>query len=291
MKLLRRILLFLVVLVGLFLTALYFIAPNMILYPMRNTGPQRPDDYHLPYQKITVHTPDSIDLKAYWIHDTLQKRPVVILLHGISNCKESWMSTAAWLWEQGFSVVMMDLRAHGESGGKYCTYGYLEKKDIAALTTFLLQRDSSLKIGIWGHSLGGAVALQSLAYDPRLQFGIVESAFADFRNIVYDYQWRMFKVSSHTFADWAIERAAATAHYYPDSIRPMEAARMVHQPVLMTHGSDDERISISYGKRNYNNLASTDKQFYEVAGANHNNLSAAGGRPYFSAILTFLKRQ
>jgi pimeloyl-ACP methyl ester carboxylesterase len=135
------------------------------------------------------------------------------------------------------------------------------------------------------------VALQSLAYDPRLRFGIVESTFSDFRNTVYDYQWRMFKVSSHTFADWAIERAAAEAHFQPDSIRPEESARGVHQPVLMTHGSDDERISISYGKRNYNKLASTDKQFYEVHGANHNNLSAAGGKPYFDTILTFLKRQ
>jgi uncharacterized protein len=201
------------------------------------------------------------------------------------------LHTAAWLWEEGFSSVMIDLRAHGNSGGNYCSYGYCEKNDITELVTYLTAQTPGIKLGVWGHSLGGAVALQSLSCEPRLAFGVIESTFCDFRTIVYDYQWRMFKVASHAFADNAIARAADQAGFTPDSIKPYEAAEFVHQPVFMAHGDQDEKINIEYGRKNFDHLASLDKQFYVVRGGHHSDVSAAGGEAYHQAILSFLKRQ
>jgi uncharacterized protein len=290
MKLLRRLLIGTGILLLILFTVLYFIAPGMILYPRRVNWERTPADFNLPAEAINLYAADSALMKGIWIrHDSVQ-RPVIVLLHGVGNCKERWLPTAQWLWSEGYSTVMMDSRAHGQSGGNYCTYGYKEKKDIALLMDYLLARDSTLRIGIWGHSLGGAIALQSMAYDPRIAFGIVESTFSDFRNIVYDYQWRMFKVSSHTFADNVIHRAALQGDFDPDSIKPCEAAARVKCPVFMSHGTEDERISYNYGQFNFNHLASTDKQFYPVQGAHHNDLSTYGGSAYTESIMAFLKR-
>jgi uncharacterized protein len=215
---------------------------------------------------------------------------VVILLHGIGNCKERWLPTAQWLWQAGFETIMLDQRAHGESGGQFCSYGFYEKFDVQAVVERVLDEYPDAHVGVWGHSLGGAVALQTLAIEPRLKFGVVESTFARFGDIVYDYQKRLFKLPWRGFADDAIRRAAEQGHFVPDQVRPAESARLIRQPMFMGHGDQDEKISFEYGKEIFANLASTDKQFYSVPGGDHSNVGRYGGEPYRKAIETFLLR-
>jgi uncharacterized protein len=290
MRLVKRILLGGVVFLGLFIGILYWIGPGLLLHPRRVNWDRKPEDFNLPYERINVCTHDSIVIRGVWVHDSVPGRPTLILLHGIGNCKERFYPRAAQLWSAGYNVVMIDLRAHGESGGEYCTYGYHEKNDIRAVVDYLLQADSTLTIGIQGHSLGGAVALQTLSVEPRLQFGIIESTFADFRQIVYDYQERMFKIPMKTIADNSIARAAEKAHFEPDSVRPSEAARRIRQPILMVHGDQDERIKMAYGQLNYANLASTDKEWYTITGGDHSNVARIGGVAYEQKVVSFLKR-
>ncbi len=291
LKWLKRFVVGTVVLLCGLLVALYYLAPGMILHPYRANWDRTPADFNLPADTLTVRSFDGSVLKGIWIrHDSAAHRPVILMLHGVGNCKERWLPVAQWLWAEGFSTVLMDSRAHGQSGGAHCTYGFFEKRDVSMVLDSLFARDSSLFIGVWGHSLGGAIALQSLAHDPRFKFGIVESTFANFRDIVYDYQYRLFKVASKDFADNAIQRAAATGGFEPDSIRPCIAATRIHCPIFMAHGTEDERIKFEYGKRNFEQLASTDKQFYPVVGGDHNHLSAFGGAAYADAIVRFLGR-
>ena len=271
--------------------ALYVLAPGMILHPRRASLPIRPEQFGLPYESVSVTTPDSVVLRGYWIRDTLRQRPVIIIVHGSGNCKESQLATARWLWMEGFSTLLIDLRAHGTSGGKYCTYGHDEKVDVTCWVDALLQRDSTLSIGIWGNSLGGAVALQSLAYDNRLQYGIIESTFADFRTVVYEYQKRIFKLPLKALANSAATRAGVIAGFSPDEIRPEEAAFHIRQPIFLAHGTADRHIPFSHGRLIFEHLASADKQFYPVPGATHHNLHETGGSEYTSAIAAFLKKQ
>jgi uncharacterized protein len=290
MKFFRRLLLVTAALLVVFFGVLYWVSPSLILHPRRINWNNPLEQYRMPAERISVRTPDSVSIRGVWVHDTVA-RPTIIFLHGIGNCKERFYGRAEQLWQAGYSTVMIDLRAHGESGGENCTYGFFEKKDVRAVVDYVLQQQPNTpRLGILGHSLGGAVALQTLAEEPRLQFGIIESTFADFRDIVYDYQQRMFKISSHALADNAIGRAAAIAGFEPDSVRPAEAARRIRQPMLMVHGDRDERIKIDYGRLNFNNLASADKEFYVVAGGTHSQVATIGGAAYQAKIESFLAR-
>jgi uncharacterized protein len=291
LKWLKRLVIGAVVLLCLLLVALYFLAPGMILHPYKANWDRTPADFGLPADTLTIRSFDGSLLRGYWIrHDTAAQRPVILMLHGVGNCKERWLPVSQWLWAEGFSTVVMDSRAHGQSGGACCSYGFFEKRDVSIILDSLFARDSNLYIGVWGHSLGGAIALQSLGHDPRFRFGVVESTFADFRDIVYDYQYRLFKVASKRFADNAIERAAATGGFDPDSIKPYLAAERIRCPMFVAHGTADERIKFEYGKKNFEHLASTDKLFYPVAGGDHNHLSAYGGQEYANALMRFLNR-
>ena len=68
---------------------------------------------------------------------------------------------------------MLNLRGHGESRGTYCTFGYKEKYDIVSvIDEIMLDKRLSKNIGIWGQSLGGAIALQTMAIDKRIKYGV-----------------------------------------------------------------------------------------------------------------------
>jgi len=77
-------------------------------------------------------------------------------------------------------------------------------------------------------------------------------------------------------------------HFNADKVKPFEAAQQINQPVLMVHGTADTNIDIKYGKRNFKNLASTEKTFLEIQKANHGNVWRVGGVPYFKRIVSFM---
>lgn len=269
----------------------YKAAPYMILKPYKANLSQSPADWDLPFEKISIRTADSLTLRGYWVHQPRDSaKTTIILLHGVGGCKEHWLATAKWLWESGYETVFLDSRAHGESDGQYCTYGFYEKYDVAALENWLRKQKNGGQIGVWGNSMGGAVALQALAQDTALDFGIVESTFADFRTIVFDYQKRSLKIPWHWFADHGIERAASLAHFNPDSVRPAESARHIRQPVFMAHGDADDRIKPDYGRQIFAGLATPDKEIHIIPGAGHFNVMARGGDEYRNAILVFLRK-
>ncbi|MBC8756735.1 alpha/beta hydrolase [Kordia sp. YSTF-M3] len=192
----------------------------------------------------------------------------------------------------GIASVLFDGRAHGESGGKYCTYGFHEKQDIIAIVDELKKRNSSLPIGIWGNSLGGAIAIQALEIEKRIEFGIVESTFTELDQIVYDYQKKMAKGFGLRFmSDAALQEAGNIANFNPDEVKPIISVAKIEQPMFIAHGDSDENISFEYGKQLYENLASAEKEFVLVEGAGHFDVYAKGGKDYENKLMNFIKKQ
>lgn len=268
----------------------------------------KPENYGLQATPFEVLTADSIRLEGFYIAapkaaipiaystgSTLKKQKetprTIIILHGISSCKEFFLPAAEKLTGQGFNIVLLDLRAHGQSGGEYCTFGYNEKHDVSAVVDMLLEKDSTQKIGVMGHSLGGAIALQALAEDKRLQFGVIESTFNSLEAVVEQYGVNYFGIRSPWLARHTLEKSGEIAHFDPYQVVPAESARHITQPVFVSHGDSDERIPWQLGKQNYDQIASTDKQWYLIPHARHNGLWQTGGAVYETALMGFLKRQ
>ena len=253
-----------------------------------------PENYGLTAEPFEVLTTDSVRLKGLYIPAKKPSVPVsktLILLHGISSCKEFFLPSAEKLSNEGFNVVLFDLRAHGQSGGEYCTFGYCEKHDVSAVVDMLMARDSTQKIGLMGHSLGGAIALQALAEDKRLQFGVIESTFNSLEAVVEQYGVNYFGIRSPWLAHHTLDKSAAIAHFDPYTVLPSESARHITQPVFMSHGDQDERIPWQLGRENFERLASADKQWYLIPNGHHNGTWQAGGAAYERALMGFLKRQ
>lgn len=242
------------------------------------------------YDFFVVKTFDDLQLNGILLYttDTLQKG-TIMMVHGIRAGKEIYFTRATELVEAGYNVVLFDLRAHGQSGGDYCTFGYHEKRDICSILDSL-DKNSQLggHYGIWGQSLGGAIALQALEIDKRLKFGIVESTFADFRTIVADYANYNMGIRNKSIIDYVVYRASKIGEFNPNEVIPANSARNIQQPVLIAHGGVDNRIDNSYGKEIYNNLASEKKKLIIIDSARHTNLWEKGGDEYFNSVLEFI---
>ncbi|MEO1033148.1 MAG: alpha/beta fold hydrolase [Bacteroidota bacterium] len=268
----------------------HHIAPYAMIKPPRVSISETPNDFNLVSESFAVKVDDSLNLSAYWIKtDKISPKGVVILVHGIGGCKEHFLSTSALLAKNGIESILVDLRAHGKSGGIYTTYGFKEKKDIFKLVNVVKEKSPNLSIGIWGNSLGGAIAIQALEYDERINFGVIESTFTDLSQIVYDYKKRYLKGFGIRFlSDYALDRAGKIGDFNPESVRPLQSVKHIGQPVLIAHGNADQSIGFKYGKALYANLKTTEKEFIEVENGGHYNLYEMGGEAYKNRILNFI---
>jgi alpha-beta hydrolase superfamily lysophospholipase len=282
-----------------FYIAVEHVLPYSIIRPHRITheeivnavhGDVSPEFFGLRSEPFNITVDDSIALKGWFIHaDSSRPSGTVVILHGIASCKESMLPRARNFARAGLNSIVFDLRAHGESGGQFCTFGYYEKRDVSRYIDSALARfDSAVgPVAVWGGSLGAAVAIQAMEADPRIRCGVVESPFATLREVVFDYMKRMSGISLHSVADLALTRAGELARFPVDSIRPEESARHVRQPVMVVHGLQDEHISPDYGKRIFQNLCSTDKVWIPLARATHFTISSVGGEAYKKQIADF----
>lgn len=192
------------------------------------------------------------------------RRGTVIVLHGIGDNRGSAAGLAAHLGPLGFDVIAYDSRAHGESTGEDCTYGYYEKQDLRRVIDQL----DGAHVVVLGTSLGGAVALQAAAEDARVIGVVALAPFSDLRTVVSERA--PFFASRKNVAD-ALRRAEAMAHFEVDAVSPVAAAARIRVPVLLLHGTADHETPPAHSRRIYDALTAN-RTLLEAPGAGHNNL-------------------
>ncbi|MBF03008.1 MAG: hypothetical protein CMP76_06895 [Flavobacterium sp.] len=235
---------------------------------------------------------DGIALSCYITYsNTTVTKGTVILLHGIRSRKEHFVALCERLANAGYHAVAVDLRAHGKSGGTHCTFGVKEKKDISKIIDYLITEEKiTTPIGVWGQSLGGAIGLQAMGTDKRIAFGIIESTFTDFETITHDYFQFHLGFNWKPLTHYLVHRAGKIADFNPEEAKPIAYCEKITQPILLVHGNQDQRISITYAKENYAAIPSLQKEFLEIDQANHLNVWKVGGDAYFEKVIGFMDR-
>jgi uncharacterized protein len=275
--------------------------PYQILRPARVTnlelnkyfkGRTTPSELGLKWEEFNITSQDSIKLKGWFIYANVKPaNGTVFLLHSIGSCKASLLPVAKMITSIGFNCVLYDLRAHGESGGVNCTYGYYEKNDLSSfIDSVSARRPGSGPYSVFGQSLGGAIAIQAMAADKRIACVIAESPFTDLREITHSYFAHKYFLHINTISDKALQYSEQIAGFQIDSVSAILSARKIDRPVMIFHGIEDKKISASFGKRIFDNVPSRNKIWYPIFNAEHNNLSKAGGARLSNLIISFLKR-
>lgn len=289
-----RIVIF-VVIIGFYI--IWFALPKMIVeihHPIIQTaktlkGAEVNDDsFAIDEKEVCIRTKDDLKLVGTYFEALDTARASIVLIHGIRATKEDFASLIPILQQRGINVLAVDLRAHGESDGSYCTFGVHEKEDI---NLFVDSLNQDLPIGIWGRSLGGAVALQTLAIDDRIEFGIIESTFSSMEDICKDYFERYAGFRFDALMNFALWRSGQIADFNPAEAHPMESCSKISQAIFMAHGEEDKFISSKYARKNFEALATSNKKLELIPLAGHANIWSKGGDDFFEKLWSFVDEQ
>ncbi len=243
---------------------------------------------------FTVPAPDGVLLRGWKVRPPGANGDWVLLFHGVSDNRTGMTGQAALLLRHGYSVVMMDARAHGESGGKMATYGWLERRDTHAIIDALNTTDTPRNLYALGSSMGAAIALQSGAIEPRIAGVVAESSFSDLREVTFDYaglHWSpwlgktLFRPGTWT----AISTAQKEGGFSVDEVSPEKSVSSRPFPVLLICDGSDRIIPCRHTRRIFR-AAMGPKELWEVPRADH--ASAIGAEPaeYQRRVIAFLDK-
>lgn len=205
---------------------------------------------------------DGVTLKGWRCASSTARRGTLVYLHGIADNRTSAAGLVPRFTPRGFDVVAYDSRAHGDSTGDSCTYGYFEKRDLARV----LDTIDDGAVVLIGTSLGAAVALQQAALDRRITAVVAAEVFSDLRTVATERAPFFFTRGA---IRRAFELAEQQAGFDADAVSPVSAAASVQIPVLLIHGAEDADTRPEHSQRVLAALAGP-KRLILVPGAGHN---------------------
>lgn len=123
--------------------------------PQLDTMQFHPEKFNLPYLSLKTITTDNIKIVS-WFLPNPEKKGTIIMVHGFDMNKSGMLSRANHFYNLGYSVLMPDLRARGESGGEKANTGASNARDIESVYNFYTEYLSEFgEITFYGYSHGG----------------------------------------------------------------------------------------------------------------------------------------
>ncbi len=248
---------------------------QMVFVPSR-TLVATPADIGLTHEEVwlTVAESNGDRIHGWWLPAS---KPVGVMLyfHGNGQNISANLSYAQQFHQLGFSVLMIDYRGYGLSDGAFPSEAQTSEDAHTAWIYLVQERGVAPQdIVLYGHSLGGAIALDLAIREPEAAGLIMESAFTSIKEMaVLTPQYRIFPI------DWLLTQRF-------DSISKVRSLQM---PILLIHGTDDRIVPADMSDR-LHAAAPHPKTLLLVPGAGHNDVAEIGGDPYRQTIKQFMQQ-
>jgi fermentation-respiration switch protein FrsA (DUF1100 family) len=220
-------------------------------------------------QRVSKH-----QLHGWWIPAPDPENGVVLHLHGNGYNIGANLAQALQFHQIGLSVLLIDYRGYGQSNGDFPTEAAVYQ-DARAAWNYLTQerKISPEQIILFGHSLGGAIAIDLASEYPTAAGLIVQSSFTSMRAMV-DRLGRF----------WMFPIDVLLTHQF-NSISKVRSLKL---PVLYTHGTADTLIPPAMSELLYK-ATPEPKQLLLIAGAEHNDIPQVGGSTYLQTLKEFVE--
>jgi uncharacterized protein len=257
---------------------LYFQQPRFIFFPS-SVIEKTPESFKLPYDEVWLPVPAAFGkvehIHGWWIKANQPNPKVLLYLHGNGINIGANVAHANRFHQLGFSVLLIDYRGYGRSEGTFPNEMRVYQ-DAATAWNYLVQQRQipQREIYIYGHSLGGAIAIDLAASNPDAAGLIVESSFTSIQELItVRNMFSMFPVD-----------LILTQRF--ESIKKVPRLKM---PVLFIHGIADSTIP-AFMSENLYCPAPEPKKLILVPGAEHNNIAELAGLQYLRWVQSFVEK-
>ena len=208
----------------------------------------------------------AVRLHGLWLPQAAANAPVLLYLHGARWDVRSSAHRMRRMHELGFAVLGIDYRGFGQSTDSLPSEAEAQEDARAAWRWLALQRPQAARY-VFGHSLGGAIAVQLAAEVDDDAGLIVEGGFTSIADVVSTFKWGWLPVS--TFITQRFDAGSRIGQ--------------VGSPVLVVHGSEDTLIRPDLGRSLFERAVEP-KRFVLVQGGSHHNTNAVGQAQYRQAV-------
>lgn len=210
----------------------------------------------------------------------------IVLMHGVRANRLAMLGRTTLLHDAGYSVLLFDFQAHGESSGKAITMGYLEARDAQAAVGYAKQRNPGQFVGAIGVSLGGAAAV--LGEEPLpINALVLEAVYPNIGAAVRNrLEMRVGPLAS-LLSPLLLLQLKPRLGIDAEDLSPQQQIGRIKAPVLVVAGAEDRHTTIKDTNALYE-AAPSPKSLWVIPGAGHVDFAAYSPNEYRSKILLFL---
>ena len=271
------------VLFGLGLLLLLLVGRNLIA-PLRLPVPK--ETHEVPLENVEFSSRSGATIRGWYLKGT--SKGAALLLHGIRSNRSGMLNRAELLYKEGYSVLLIDFQAHGESSGEKITFGWKESKDAQSAVEFLKQKCPGEPIAVLGASLGGAAAV--LANPPlaveAMVLELVYPTIEDATGARLQMQLGRYGAFLTPLLTWQLPIHLGIS---PRQLRPSEAIRQITTPLLFLAGALDRHTPLEHSRKLFD-AAHEPKELVIAQKSAHEDILELEPELYKSKVLPFLER-
>jgi pimeloyl-ACP methyl ester carboxylesterase len=254
--------------------------------------PATPTDYGLDYERVEFSTVRGVELTGWWIPADKPSPITIIVQHGIGSNAGDMLPSSLCLRNDGaWNLFYYNFRGHGDSGGRHTSLGPLELQDLRHAVKFIKHTypKATQRLGIYGHSLGAAVAIVGTAEILELEGVIAENSFSDIRQTIRRFAWVFYRVPYYPFIPIAILLASLQMRVRMGRFSPAKSiGKISPRPVLLLHGELDRRMPKSDVRALWD-AAQEPKELFTIPMAGHGDAWLVGKEEYEKRMVNFFK--
>ncbi len=238
----------------------------------------------MPVESVSIESNSGSIIKG-WKLNGIKNKGVVILLHSLRSNRGSMVDRARFLWRNGYSVLLFDFQAHGESEGKKITFGYLESKDVESIYQYCKRAYPGEKIGAIGVSLGGAAIVIRNNGKDHFNAVVLESVYPTLERAAENRVRMKTGPLAPILTPLLLSQMKRRIGITKDSLRPVDKISNLCCPLLFIAGTHDKHTTIAESRMLFDR-ACMPKEKWEIR-AKHEDLYRVDPGDYEKKILAF----
>ncbi len=265
-------------------------AASQLIHPPCRPATTSPLDYGLEFESISFPARDGLTLRG-WFIQAPDAQGTIVLCHGYAGDCSPDLIYAPLLHEAGFNTLFFDFRGHGASDGTFVSLVYFERGDLLAALDFLRARGIT-RVGLFGFSMGGAIAIATAPQSPLVVGIVSDCAFAELHCIVQSrVRARGFPSWLAALLGWLIVACASIRLranlFSADPLRWVD--QVAPRPLLIMHAENDADVPAEQARRLYA-AARAPKELWIVPNAIHRAIEDVARDEYRQRVIDFFSR-
>ncbi len=240
---------------------------------------------------------DRVRLRGWWFPCGGGERALILVHgHGQNRIDKNWGSDriAQAFLARGYSVLLFDLRGHGESAPSRQSYGVTEKNDVLGALDYVRGRGiAPARIAMIGVSYGAATMLMAAPEMPEVGALVADSGYAEIWPVIAAEIPRQNRLAGRIPLGIGIRLASRLQHRINlSAARPIAAVELLRaRPILFIHGTVDTYIPPAHSRRMFAAHGHRQSELWLVPGADHAQSYMAAPDEFIERVETFLEKQ